>query len=69
MPWKSPKKAREYNKWYYEQNKERILKDRAQHYLEHREERMEYMQDYYDRNKEKIKAYEREKYHYLKKRA
>ena len=59
----------DYNREYYERNRERILKKRAQHYIDHQVEVRAYMKEYYKRNKEAIKAYEREKYHYLKKRA
>jgi len=54
------KKKNEYNKRYYEKNKEEIAKRAKEYYYKNKEERIAYNKKYYENNKEKISKQKRE---------
>ena len=49
----------EYNKAYYQANKERIKVKQRQYYEEHKEARQKYQLEYYHKNRERLIAYQR----------
>lgn len=63
MPYKNPKKQKQYHKEYYKKNREELLKKSKQYNEENRGERSKRMKKYYQKNKDKIKKRTR-KYYY-----
>ena len=54
MTYKDPEKRREYDKQYYEQNREKILEREKQYYEQNREKILERKKQYREQNREKI---------------
>jgi len=59
---------KEYQKQYYQKNKETLLENKKEYYLEHREELLEYNKEYQKEYIENLKTNNPEKYKELRKR-
>ena len=55
-------KKKEYNKKYYQKNREERIKKSKEYYRKNKEKRIEYQLDYEEKNKEKIVEYKKQ-YH------
>ena len=62
MPYKDPEKAKEYNRKYYQENREKILENRKKYCEENKEKILEKSREYYIKNKEAKNEY-RKKYY------
>jgi hypothetical protein len=61
MPF-TKEERKEYDKEYYEKNKQKIKEQRKEYYQQNKEQRKEYDKKYHDANKEKIKEYQKKYY-------
>jgi hypothetical protein len=62
--WKSehPNYDKEYQKKYFKNNKEKIIKHSKEYYIENKEVRLEYGKEYYVNNKDKLNEYGKKYY-------
>lgn len=59
---RNKEKKKEYDKKRYQENKEKILQQRAEYQKKNEEKRKKYDKKYYQKNKEKIKEKRRQRY-------